>query len=514
MDNSAENKEIKKKKHKGAFFWMLGVSAFAVLTLFACQFFFMDDMTQKTFLENTKINGIDVSGLTEKQAENVVAYNLLTTRDEVSLNLTYKDKSWNFKGSDFEIASDIDQKIHEAMSYGRSSNVFEKKKFEKQVKDEGLNLSISYKSVLGGIDQKVDEIASELEQDSSPAEVLFNPNNAQKMFTLAQPKPEIRVDKEKLLQEIDTALCESKTASVAIPYTEIITEVDENEILSGLGLISKFSTDYSKSSSSRKNNIKRALSSFNGLIVKPEDEVSFNETTGPRTEENGYKKANIILNGAYVEGSGGGVCQASTTLYNALLLSGIDIVEVSHHSLPASYVPLSLDAMVSDGSSDMVFKNGLESPIYIRTYGTDTDAVVEIYGSKNEEGISLRTRAELIKVLPHGGDKIVPDTAGEYSNYVIYKGEYYRVKYPREGYESKAYLQIIKNGEVIGEREIRHDYYYPQEGIIAEGTEEVTEGITLPQNDVKFIPPQQTSKVQNTSIRAKLEKENPSAFNP
>ena len=67
---------------------------------------------------------------------------------------------------------------------------------------------------------------------------------------------------------------------------------------------------------------------------------------------------------------------------------------------------------------------------------------------------------------------------------------------------------------MVEEREIRHDYYYPQDGIIAEGTEEVTDGITLPKNDVKFIPPQQTASVQTDNVRAKLEKENPSAFNP
>ena len=85
--------------------------------------------------------------------------------------------------------------------------------------------------------------------------------------------------------------------------------------------------------------------------------------------------------------------------------------------------------------------------------------------------------------------------------YVVYKGEYHRVKYPREGYESKAYLQFLKDGEITEEREIRHDYYYPQEGIIVEGTEDVTDGITLPQNKVTFV-------------QSRLEKQNPSALNP
>ena len=250
------------------------------------------------------------------------------------------------------------------------------------------------------------------------------------------------------------------------------------------------------------------------MVVTKRQKVSFNETTGPRTEENGFKKANIILNGAYVEGVGGGVCQASTTLYNALLLSGIDVVEASHHSLPASYVPLSLDAMVSEGVSDMVFVNNLDNPIYIKTYGTDTEIIVEIYGDKLADGEEIRTRAELVKILPHNGDKIVPDTNEEYSNYIVYKGEYYRVKYPQEGYESKAYVQYLKNGELLSEKEVRHDFYYPQEGIIMEGTEEVTEGITLPENKVKFIPPQIVTEAETMNVRKRVEKNNPPMYNP
>ena len=142
-----------------------------------------------------------------------------------------------------------------------------------------------------------------------------------------------------------------------IPYDEIKPSGTIEDLKQKTILRSKFSTNYSKSTENRKSNVRTALGAFNGQIIMPEQEVSFNEITGARTKENGYKPANIILNGVYVQGSGGGVCQASTTLYNALLLSNIEILEVSKHSLPASYVPLALDAMVSEGISDLKFKN-------------------------------------------------------------------------------------------------------------------------------------------------------------
>ena len=250
------------------------------------------------------------------------------------------------------------------------------------------------------------------------------------------------------------------------------------------------------------------------MIVEPGQSVSFNETTGPRTEEQGYHNANIIVGGVYVEGVGGGVCQASTTLYNALLLADIEIVSVNHHSLPASYVPLSFDAMVSTSYSDLVFRNNLETPIYIKTSADEKQVKVEIFGQKFDEGISLSTRAELIKILPHNGDKIVADTKGEYSNKILYKGEYLRVKYPKEGYESKGYVQYFKDDKLIEEKEVRHDFYQPQNGVVYEGVEDPVEGMVIPASDVKIIKPQKVTKANEEVVRNKLEKLSPAKFNP
>ena len=247
----------------------------------------------------------------------------------------------------------------------------------------------------------------------------------------------------------------------------------------------------------------------------PNEEVSFNQTTGARTSENGYKHANIILNGMYVEGSGGGVCQASTTLYNALLLANVEIIEVNKHSLPASYVPLGLDAMVSEGIADLKFVNMGTSPIYIKTWGDNKNVYVNIYGEELENGEYYKTRSEFIKTLPHMGDRIIQDTSGEYSNKVTFKGEYLRVKFPHEGYEANAYLQrFSSNGELLEEKLIRHEIYSPQEGLIVEGIEDVYDGVTLPKNDVKFIPPQSGSITNKDNINNVIMGNNAEKYNP
>ena len=97
---------------------------------------------------------------------------------------------------------------------------------------------------------------------------------------------------------------------------------------------------------------------------------------------------------------------------------------------------------------------------------------------------------EFVGNIPHNGDKIVPDVNGEYADKVLYKGEYYRLKYPCEGYEAKAFKEYYKDGKLIDREEIRHEKYQPQDGIIIEGTQELPEGFVLPEQTVEFIKPQ------------------------
>lgn len=509
------NKEkVKTKKSRSGLIWGLSAAIIAVAILLFCQFYFVDGLSPNdTFLDGTTINGIDVSGMTRSQAENVVSYSLLSARSDIKLMLKYDDMKWTFSGSDFEVTNEVEPVLTEVLKVGHEGNFLKRRKELNKIKKEGLAVQVSYKTVLGGLEQKVENISSAIETVGEQPQVIFDPN-AEKMFTLSEGKSAKVVDRGKLYSLIDEALQTGKEVEIEIPVLEVPFEFDETEILNAITLRSTFSTSYASSSAARKNNVARAIESFNGKVVVPGEEVSFNNVTGSRTAENGYKQANIILNGAYVKGSGGGVCQASTTLYNALVLADVEILESNHHSLPASYVPLSFDAMVSEGYSDLVFKNTLDAPIYIKTYHDDENVYVEIYGQQFGEGESIRTRAEFIKVLPHGGDKILQDTNGEYSDKVIYKGEYYRVRYPREGYESKGYVQYLKDGEVVDEKQLRHDYYWPQEGIIVEGTEELGEGMTLPENDVKFIPAQKITNTTTETVRAKIEKERPSAYNP
>ncbi len=514
MENSKKEEKIENngKKTKKSVLWLLSVAFVAVGLLLFCQFYFGDTVNENTkFYQNTHINGVDVSGLNQQEAKNVVSAKMLSDLDEVSLTLKHGDKVWKYEGSDFEVKTDISQQILDVISYGREGNIFEKNKIAKKIKKEGLEYNISYSNILGGLETRIDEIANEIKQAPSLAHINFQPD-AEIMFSYVPSEKGLELDKERLYNNLDEAFQKANQIEIELPLTPILPEEIEENLIDKIALRSTFNTNYSNSSKNRKNNVKLALSKFNGMVIEPDEVVSFNEITGSRTEENGYQKANIIKNGIFVEGSGGGVCQASTTLYNALVLADVDIEEVHHHSLPVSYVPLSSDAMVAEGYADLVFKNTTNSPLYIKTFGDEQTVTVEIYGAKFDDGESLKIRSELVDIIAHNGDKIIQDSTGEYSNQVLYKGEYFRIKYPKEGYETKAYLQYIKNGEIQDEKMIRHDYYWPQEGVVVEGGENIGNGMTLPESDVKLIPAQKVTEEHVRNIKAKFQKTYPNAY--
>ena len=147
-------------------------------------------------------------------------------------------------------------------------------------------------------------------------------------------------------------------------------------------LKSSFNTGFSSSTDERAHNIKLCSSKINGTVLECGEEFSFNKTVGKRTEKNGYKRAKIIVDGKFVDGVGGGVCQVSTTLYNAVILAGLTVSESYPHSLGVSYVSPSFDAMVSS-SSDLRFINDTNGPLLIKAFTKGDFLFVEIYGERS-----------------------------------------------------------------------------------------------------------------------------------
>lgn len=501
------------RNNKGVFWGLILLSALSVFAIGAFAFgnYFANN---GVFYKNANINGVSVGGMNVEEATNVVQTNFMSHLDEISVTLKYENREWNYTSKDFEVVDDFKPFVESAYNNISSSNIFERRMKRKELEENDGEIFVSYRNMLGGFNEQIDEVCLEINQELKEPTVEFDANKKQP-FSYINGQNQILVNRESLNSLIDNSFMLSKQIVVEVPVDVVVPEISIDDLKEKTVLRAEFSTSYAKSTANRKSNVKTALGSFNGLVLEPMQEVSFNGVTGARTKENGYKPANIILNGIYVEGSGGGVCQASTTLYNALILANLEILEVSKHSLPASYVPLALDAMVSEGVADLKFKNSTEEPIYIKTWGDNENVYVQIFGLAFENGEYYKTRTEFIKSIPHPGDRIVQDTKGEYSNKVTFKGEYLRLKYPQEGYEANAYLQHFSaDGTLLEEKLIRHEIYQAQEGIIIEGVEDVYEGITLPENNVKFISPQVESKTNNSNVSNVIKGKNAEKYNP
>ena len=223
----------------------------------------------------------------------------------------------------------------------------------------------------------------------------------------------------------------------------------------------QFSTDYNKSTAERKHNVSLATKAINGFFLEKNAEFSFNSVVGERTTRRGYKMAKTIFNGKFVDGVGGGVCQVSTTLYNAVLVSGLKITEYHPHSLEVSYCSPSFDAMVNSGSADLKFVNNTGMPIYIVGKANGKEVNFQIYGEKNSQKIERKSVVVGYEDVPQ--PEIIVDEKGEYPD--LYEGETKTISYGKKGVKSEGYLIItLPNGKKKSVK-IRKDSYMAIRGI-------------------------------------------------
>lgn len=504
-DKNSVQKAKKSYKKQKNLFWGVTCFALALLIVFAGQIK-LSNTTSDTFGDGTYINGMAVKGYNVQKASQVLTNTIKEQIDGIKIQIMYKDKIWTFDQDDFEVEDSVKTVVQ---------NAYDSYKLNQLSQTNSLNnaFKVSLQTTFKDFDKKIDQIVEQIEYDPQDAVVEFSPDNDE-MFSIKEGTSGIKVDRDKLLTDLENQFLKTKDIKVYVTTSAISPSKDRSYFDNKLNLMSQFSTTLKDSQEGRRANVDLALKKFNGKVVKPSEQVSFNSVTSPQTKEGGYQPATVIYNGKFTTGIGGGICQASTTLYNALVLANLQIDEVHKHTLPVGYVELSLDAMVSEGYSDMVFTNNSDDDIYIKAYTTQDEAVVMIYGASIQDGVTIKRVAEFVGNIPHNGDKIVADENGEYADKVLYKGEYYRVKYPREGYEAKAYKETYKNGELISKEQIRHEKYQPIDGLIVEGVKQPPDDYTIPPTDVEFIQPQKTENSSVESVVKKIRNQNPPEFNP
>lgn len=207
--------------------------------------------------------------------------------------------------------------------------------------------------------------------------------------------------------------------------------------------LATFTTNYDASNTNRNNNLVLAAQKLNGTIVNPGEEFSYNKTIGERTIAAGFKEAKVYANGDVVLDVGGGICQLSSTLYNACLLTNLDITERHNHYFLTSYVEAGRDATVSWGSVDFKFKNNRKYPIKISSTAENGVVTVDIYGIKQDDDCTVVIDSKVTGIIEKNVEHRRSGTARA--------GE--------DGATSETYKTLLKNGIIISKSLISKDTY-------------------------------------------------------
>jgi len=223
--------------------------------------------------------------------------------------------------------------------------------------------------------------------------------------------------------------------------------------------MASYTTYYNTEEKGRCQNIAIAASLIHGITVQPYGEFSFNKTVGRRTAEAGFRQAKIIINGEYVVGVGGGVCQVSTTLYNAALKSGLNVIEYHPHSLRVGYVQPSRDAMVSS-ECDLQLYNPHAFPVFLTAEVFNGGLRVAFYG-KNE-GYRYEIISKMLEEIPPPAP-------------IVKEGKEDGIlRSPKNGMKSEMYLECYRGQALLSRKRMRMDEYRPIQGIIVKKIADVT----------------------------------------
>ncbi len=351
--------------------------------------------------------------------------------------------------------------------YHRFGSTEERRALFAHLLDIGIDRQIALNYIFPHLDETLGKIAKNIFREPQDATLSIN-TTAEKVFSIQPERVGVALDFSAIYEAIAADFLGQREMEFDVPIMTTDPSVTAADFRRFTHLRADFSTDISYSSEDRKHNVRTALNILNRVELKPNETFSFNRTVGRRSEQNGYRNAKIILNNEYVDGVGGGVCQVSSTLYNAALLAGLKVVEANKHSKQVGYVRYGFDAMVNYGSSDLRFKNTTGEKITLITSCQNDQARIRIYGADMGDTSYLLTN-EIVS-LTEPETEILYDEAQEYTDRVTYDDEFFTLKAGSKGMEIKTYRTTLKAGQPLSTELLRYDRYKPENKVLIYGT--------------------------------------------
>lgn len=423
-----------------------------------------------TFQQGVTINSMTLTGYTKEEARQA-----LSERYEAAMNaeivMTFEGQSWQFTPEDIGVSIDIDAQIERAWQYGREGSLFERQTEIRALREEPVDLSVTLSYDRSALEALVQSIKQSIDREpvSAAMEII---EIAQ--FSYTDSSVGYSLDADALLEQLEEMISTGTSGTLELQPEIIEPQVSRTQLENQTLLLGECSTSLSTSSSKRSSNVNLALSYFNFMTVEPGETVSFNKVVGKRTEKNGFKKAPEYAGSTVVEGVGGGVCQASTTIYGAVIRAGLTVVERHQHTMTVGYVQPSQDAAVSDGDKDMRFKNNTGSTLYIFAYVDRKNelAVCKIFGQPVDADVYIEIESNVLQTDISG--KSISYVKDEDGSHVWYTDETVLKKEGKAGMRSEAYrvYYSVATGAEISREKLSADNYSPENDVYWVGVHE------------------------------------------
>jgi len=301
-----------------------------------------------------------------------------------------------------------------------------------------------------------DRVAEEISRPSADARLTaFDPTA--KAFVSEPERVGIEADADRLYAEVTSALDMKRYDAVIQVQTEVLYPKLRQADIAGLfGRVSSFSTKTTKDRD-RNTNITLSAQAINGKVVLPGDTLSFNDCTGQRTPAKGYREAAAIAGGQLIDATGGGVCQTSSTLFNAVMRADLEVVKREQHAWPSSYVPRGEDASVDWPRLDFQFRNNSEYPVFIIAWFEDQQVSVEVYGKLLPSGRAIDLVSTTVKEIAPSNEVV-----RTYSPDLPY-GTQKVAKEKRTGYVVDTYKVYYQDGVEVQRSQLWRTEYKPMQ---------------------------------------------------
>lgn len=408
--------------------------------------------------QGVSIADISVGGLTVQQAEDKISKAFKERTVHPVILLKYKDYDYPINQQDIELDIDAHNLALDAYNVGRTGNIIH------QLKERYLTINNGYvlpMTVLYNQDKmsaKLNQFALSIDCESHDASLIQQGNS----ITVIPEITGLKVDVQKTLADIDKNLNNTFPFVMYLAVNEINPKIIAKDLDAIDSVIASFTTEFDLSDQNRTQNIILAANKINGTLVRSQETFSFNDQVGLRLPQFGYKEAPVYVDGKLDIDWGGGVCQVSSTLYNAVLLADMSIEERTAHFHPPGYLPVGLDATVADNSLDFKFKNISPDNIYLKADIASNQLTVYVLGKKN----SLKYD---ISVITQDKSVIEPSTIVKQDPKLELGSEIVETEGQKGFYVSTYRIKSV-NGKEIKREHLSSDEFRPVDKVLVVGT--------------------------------------------